>query len=224
MSTAAFIYARLDSSRLPGKALKLLGDRPMIDIVIDRAQKVKLDTCVLLTTSRPVDDPLVAHVEARGVKVVRGNTNDLVARTLQGIEAVCPTRFFRVNGDSPLFDSSLMEAAMMKMGNTKKLVSNLFQRTFPYGVAVELIDANCYSEYANEALADEKEHVTKHLYRVVNRSAQLTMMQKRDDSYLRLSVDTLEDHQKLDALLKKESWDKSYWDFYDLEKPSLVFE
>lgn len=223
MKTAAFVYARMDSTRLPGKALKPIGGRPMIDVVLDRALGVGVDTCVLLTTSRSIDDPLVEHVEERGVQVIRGSTEDLVARTLLAVETIAPTRFFRVNGDSPLFDCFLMKEALLKMGKAK-LVSNLFQRTFPYGVAVELFDTDYYVKNAVKVLADEKEHVTKHLYRTVEKSDQLNMWQERDDSALQLSVDTLDDHRRIDEILANGNRSKSYWNIYNLEKPSLVFE
>ncbi len=95
--TLAFVYARSDSQRLPGKALRSINGMALIDLVCERARRLPVDECVLLTTDREVDDELAAHVSARGVRVFRGDALDVVNRTVQAIHALRPDWCIRVN-------------------------------------------------------------------------------------------------------------------------------
>lgn len=221
MRSFVFIYARSDSHRLPGKALLPLSGRALIDIVCDRARRVPVDGWALLTSDRPVDDSLALHAEARGLRVIRGDAYDLITRTLQAITETGATCFLRLNGDSPLFEPTLAEWALKRM-DEGKLLSNLFKRCFPYGVAVEWVDAGLYRELARHARAEELEHVTQHLYRLASDIPALSIEQERDDSELHLALDTIEDHARLETLAKKGDITAApYWTLLAMEPPAL---
>lgn len=224
MKRAVFVYARADSQRLPGKALMPLGcGGPLLGIVLARARMVEAEACVLLTSTRAVDDQLAELGSAHGVQVVRGDAFNLVQRTLQAIKVTEATHFLRVNGDSPLFSPILARHAMAYLAH-HSLVSNLFDRRFPYGVAVEWVAANSYQDLALAAKAAECEHVTAHLYRLHEMRQRLSMTQNRDDSGLRLALDTQGDHDRLSELFRQADpmWTE-YWDLYDIAAPDLIF-
>jgi len=74
MTTIALIQARMGSSRLPGKVLRPIANRPMIDWVLTRVSRARLvDRVVLATSDSPRDDTLVAHVRSQGFAVERGS-------------------------------------------------------------------------------------------------------------------------------------------------------
>lgn len=225
MHRAVFVYARTDSKRLPGKALMPLGcGGPLLGIVLARARMVEADTCVLLTSNRTVDDQLATLGSAHGVQVVRGDPFDLVQRTLQAIEVTGATHFLRVNGDSPLFSPLLARQAMIHLDRVM-LISNLFQRRFPYGVAVEWVATDTYLNLANTAEGTEREHVTAHLYRMHAQLAAFSMIQIRDDSGLQLALDTEADHERFSALLGQANpVHTEYWDLYDIPPPQMVLK
>lgn len=219
MHRVVFLYARSDSQRLPGKALMPLAGRALVDIVAARAARVGAESCALLTTARAVDDALARHGAGLGLDVVRGHATDLVARSLQAIAQTGATHFLRVNGDSPFFAPELAQAAMAHLAQAD-LVSNLFDRRFPYGVAVEWIAAQAYARLAPSALPPEREHVTQHLYRQADRLRAVSMDQPRDDTALRLALDTPEDHARLSALIgARDPAALPYWDMFGLSAP-----
>lgn len=75
----AGIQARLDSARLPGKALLDLQGRPLIHWTIDRLRRSrKLDDVFLLTSDRIIDDPLVEAVAGK-VGVLRGSATYVIS-------------------------------------------------------------------------------------------------------------------------------------------------
>lgn len=225
MHRAVFVYARTDSKRLPGKALMPLGcGGPLLGIVLARARMVEADTCVLLTSNRAVDDQLAKLGSAHGVQVVRGDAFDLVQRTLQAIEVTGATHFLRVNGDSPFFSPLLARQAMTRLDRVM-LTSNLFQRCFPYGVAMEWVATRAYQNLAAKVDEAEREHVTAHLYRMRAQLSALSMIQARDDSGLQLALDTEADHKRLSGILgQADPIHTEYWDLYDIPPPQPVLK
>lgn len=223
MHRAVFVYARCDSRRLPRKALlNVCGRFPLLWVVLQRARLVGADTCMLLTTDRAVDDGLAELGATQGIGIVRGNAVDLVERTLQAIECCGASHFLRVNGDSPLFSPLLASRAMAYL-RENALVSNLFERRFPYGVAVEWVSASHYKRLSEVAQAREREHVTAHLYRNRDRQLMLSISQTRNDSGLRLALDTQADYKRLSALIAQaDPTTTEYWQLYKIPPPNLV--
>ena len=76
------ILARLDSSRLPGKQLRMVRKRPIMDWLLDRVTRIEgLDEVVLAISDRKVDDPLEQFALIRGLPCIRGSAED-VARSV----------------------------------------------------------------------------------------------------------------------------------------------
>lgn len=223
MRPVVFIYARSDSRRLPGKALMPLAGTPLVELVAARAARVGAGRPVLVTTARDVDDRLARTGHALGLRVVRGHATDLVARSLQAIDETGATHFLRVNGDSPFFAPELAAAAMAHLAKAD-LVSNLVHRRFPYGVAVEWVATAAYTALAETAAQAEREHITQHLYRQAARLRVVSVEQARDDSHLRLALDTAEDHAALSALIGAQAaTELPYWTACDLPAPEPIF-
>ena len=198
-----------------------LAGRVLVDIVIARARCVRADGCALLTSSRPVDDELAARAQGAGVQVVRGDATDLVARSLQAIRETRATHFLRVNGDSPLFAPELARHAMEQLSRAD-LISNVVHRRFPYGVAVEWMASVPYAAMAERVRSGEREHVTLHLYRQIDELSALSLEQERDDSHLRLALDTAEDQARLSALFgASDPAATPYWQLVGLAPPAL---
>lgn len=221
MSLGVFIYARADSRRLPGKVLKPFGQSTLLHHVIDRARQVNATRWSLLTSDRTIDDPLAAAASDAGLDVVRGSATDLVTRTVTAIDTLRVDRFVRINADSPLFEPRLVNAALQR-GSADGLVSNIIERRFPYGVAVEIVDATLYLQLADTAQPDELEHVTQHLYRQSHATTVLSLTQHADHRHLHLAVDTHEDYQRVRALFAPPTSPLTpYWELLGLQEPAL---
>lgn len=62
----AVIQARMGSSRLPGKVLAQIGDRPLIERTIEAMRAVPSTAdLVIATTEEPIDDELVAALAGK---------------------------------------------------------------------------------------------------------------------------------------------------------------
>ena len=224
MRIGVFVYARSDSRRLPGKLLKEFTDTNLLGHVLRRAMNVNATDWLVLTSDRPVDNDIGLQASRMGFDVCRGSASNLVARTLEGLR-VCPVEYFvRVNADSPWFDATLVNAAIGELSGP--MTSNLVTRRFPYGVSVEIVESAFYGRTASVSRERELEHVTQHIYRTGKAGELRSLIQDRDDSHLRLTVDTQDDYQNMKIFFSSPAVDSqtSYWNFLNLSEPNLSYE
>jgi len=203
--SGAIIVARMGSKRLPGKALRASLGWPLIEIVARRLLLGGLsrERLVVATTDRPSDEELAHWCESFGLECYRGDPNNVAARCLGSAEWLGWRAFARVNGDSPFAPGGLIHAALSEVeSGTVSFVTNLAPRSFPYGVAVEVIDTVMYGESLAAMRPEEAEHVTLHLYRALPMHYKNLVCPAGDLSSVRLTVDTAADEQRINALLR----------------------
>ena len=217
MTTAGFIYARVDSQRFPNKVFQKFGRRKLIEIIIERLRLCDLDSIYLVTSDRPVDDLLVEYCREQGIGVFRGSFEDLVHRSVAAINYLKVDRFLRVNGDSPFISPTLVNYSLQHFEKTK-FVSNLFNRTFPYGVAIELIDAAWYCDIARMEAPISSEHLTQHLYQHTKNYKTISITQNINMRDKRLTIDTPQDFKQLASILRDNHL-VEYWDCLRYSEP-----
>jgi len=167
MKIIGIVLARLDSKRLPSKALKDILGRPLISYAIERVRRVRsLSEVIIGTSSRPIDDPLAVYGSSAGITVFRGSAENVALRCLECSRALKADFFVRLNGDSPFVDPELIEEGIRMAGELPRpdLVTNLIGRTFPYGVSVEIVNVATMEQIIDSFDEDAAEHVTKRFY------------------------------------------------------------
>ena len=81
MEVVAIIQARMGSTRLPGKVMKLLCGQSVLGQVISRVIACPLvDDVVVATTTHSQDDLIVRESQKFNVKIYRGSEDDVLAR------------------------------------------------------------------------------------------------------------------------------------------------
>ena len=160
------VQARTGSSRLPGKVLADLAGRPMLGFQL--ARLARLDVPVVVATSdRPGDDPVAELATAAGVEVVRGPEDDVLARFAVVLDRFAPRHLVRLTGDCPFTDPDIVRAVLdAHVEAGADYTSNLFPRSYPKGLDVEVATADALAQAAAEAQGPgEREHVMPFLYR-----------------------------------------------------------
>ncbi|KUJ72412.1 3-deoxy-manno-octulosonate cytidylyltransferase [Thiomicrospira sp. WB1] len=114
MRTIALIPARYDSSRLPGKPLKDIGGKPMIQQVFERVQQARGLNAVYVATD---DDRIREAVEAFGGQVVMTpaeaeSGTDRIAAAAQALNLADEDLIVNVQGDQPLIHPESIEAVL----------------------------------------------------------------------------------------------------------------
>lgn len=211
----AIIQARLSSQRLPNKLLKKVKDSSVIDMVINRVSKSKSISNILVATSDTSnDDELVMHCDKKGINTFRGSLNNVTERLCLAAKSLNQSYFVRINGDSPLIDPILIDDIIDVYKNNVEidLVTNVFERTFPKGQSVEIINTdmlqNTLKYLENKT---HKEHVTKYFYENPQNFKIRSIKNDVNLSHIQLSIDTLKDFEDLKPVLMNNEMKRAGW-------------
>lgn len=203
MKIVAFIYARLSSKRLPQKALRFVGNKPLIENVIQGLRFLGNDIPrILLTSDQREDEKLVEIALKNKIGWVQGNLNNVADRTKNAIEIFKPDYFLRINGDCPIQLKDLFKKGLKNFEN-HDLISNVFKRTFNYGLSFEMIKTPTFIEHHSFFNEMENEHITSYFYSKAN-MFKIKSIENEIDYFSigkSLSVDDFESWKFLDKIL-----------------------
>jgi len=195
MTVVCAVQARMGSTRLPGKVLADLGNRPMLEFMLDGIRHLPVDHLVVATSTRPQDDAVADVVAAAGVEVVRGSESDVLARYCAVLDAFPCDAVVRLTGDCPLVDPDIVSDVLdLHQARGADYTSNVLPRTFPKGLDVEVIDAAVLRQAADESVdPGEREHVTPFVYRRPERFKLANLSNPEHLGDERWTVDTPDD-------------------------------
>lgn len=204
MTVLAIIQARMSSTRLPGKVLKPIVGRPMLDLQLERLKRATaIDKLIVATSDQPDDDPIARLCEQQDIGVFRGSLSDVLGRYHGALGAFGPAdHVVRLTADCPLADPDVIDGCIaLHLASGADYTSNGVERTFPRGLDVEVMTAAALERAYREATAqDEREHVTMHIYRNRQTFKLSHYVQDRKLGSLRWTVDTPEDLEMVRAV------------------------
>lgn len=193
----------MGSSRLPGKILRPLAGKPVLQRVIERvAASGAFDEVVVATTDRLIDDIAAEQAAIFGATVVRGDEDDVLSRYGLAAKTSDADAIMRITADCPLTDPDVLARMAERFhAGDADLVSNCVRRTFPRGLDAELFSRAALDAMLAEAItAAEREHVTPFLYANPGRFRIVSHECPKDLSDYRLTLDTPEDFALLDRI------------------------
>lgn len=104
------VSARMASARCPGKALAPLAGRPLLAVLLERMRAARGVAGVALATSRnPENDALAEVAHGIGLRVFRGEEDDVLRRYVDCARELGAEHVVRVTGDNPLTDLETLE-------------------------------------------------------------------------------------------------------------------
>src|SRR5262249_20967896 len=128
----------MGSTRLPGKALLPIGNRPAIGHVLERCIATSYPVWLCIPDTRE-NDPLGAYAASLDCDVWRGPEKDVMAR-LSGVamHTNC-TYLVRVTGDCPLINPLVIQEMVAKVQKEEAAYGcNVLPRTYPRGLDVQV--------------------------------------------------------------------------------------
>lgn len=204
MKVVAIVQARMGSTRLPNKVMKLIGGVPMIEVLLTRlARATEVDEIVLATSTDPRNVPLVDHVKGLGYRCSRGSENDVLQRFVSAAKTANADAVLRITGDCPLVDPSLVDEAIRQFKLMQvDYFSNISPPSYPDGLDVEVFKMVSLERAAEETSKPfDREHVTPYL-REDGRFRQAAMYNDEDLSVLRWTVDEPPDFEVIANVFK----------------------
>jgi len=192
----AILQARMSSSRLPGKVLKPILGKPMLQLHIERVQSAKFIDKLVIATSTSADDNAIEQLcKELNVECYRGSLDDVLDRFAQAAAQYQPDYVLRLTGDCPLFDPSLCDEFIhYALTQNYDYCTNSEPATFPDGLDMEIMTYQALLEAAENAkLSSEREHVTPYIQKHAERFKVGSFKNDIDQSALRWTVDEPED-------------------------------
>jgi len=116
--TAILITSRMQSTRLPGKALLEFNGMPALEILIKNLKNVRnVEDIVLCTTTADEDEKLVDLADKNNIKSFRGHPFNIAKRLHDACIEYEVDSFVRVTADDLLRDTDLIEIAIESHAN-----------------------------------------------------------------------------------------------------------
>lgn len=201
------IQARMGSTRLQGKVMKLLdGKNPSLFYTISQLKNCKLiDKIVVATTTSNEDDVIEDYVKTLGMDVFRGSKHDVLDRYFQCAQKFSFSKILRVTADCPLIDPTIVDKGISTfLKNSYDYVTNTFPRTYPDGNETEIFSyALLKLAHDNTLLPSEREHVTPYFKNNPNMFKIKNFSYSKDISNLRWTLDYDEDLTLIKKIISK---------------------
>ncbi len=210
MKTIIFIQARENSTRLPGKVLKKLCDKSIIQIIFERMKKIKkIQKIVLITGPKSINNNLISESKKIGLDYFCGNENNLLDRFYHASKFFEADNIIRITADNPFSDINLIDHAMdiFENGNYQILSNNRI-RTYPIGLNFEIFTSESLKlawndeKNKNKNFSDLIMSPTKYML-YSGKFINYDLVNNENLSKIRLTIDTLDDFNNASKIFNK---------------------
>ena len=194
------IQARMSSTRLQGKVLKIIGNKTLLGHILFRLQYLKTEADVVVATSTErVNDAIFDFCLANNTKCFRGSEENVVNRFYECAKLYSYSHIVRLTADNPFTDIEELDKLIGNHILTKADYSKSVT-VLPHGIGAEVFtmdsleksnkntDKIIHLEYVDEYITNNPTKFTINSFTDIRKSKQ------RPD--IRLTVDTADDYKK----------------------------
>ena len=160
MNVVAIIQARMSSSRLPGKVLMPLANKPVLGHIVERLSYCKMIDKIVIATSNDTSDDLVSdYCKNKNIDFYRGSLDDVLDRYYQVGKIHHADPIVRITGDCPVIDPVVVDAVITGFLSGEYDFYALGGK-FPDGLDCSVFSFSAIEKAWKEAkLLSEREHV-----------------------------------------------------------------
>ncbi len=198
------LQARTGSTRLPGKVLKEINNKPMLYYTVITLKKSEVVSRIVLATSdMKRDDVLVDFAKDMNIDFFRGSEENVLQRFYYASLTYRDEYYLRATGDNPILDWKNPERTLNYL--KKNNCDYACEKNMPIGSIVEGFTYKSLKKaYEIAKNADELEHVTVIMKKNMEfLSCFFDNPYDKDLSGLRLTVDYEDDFKKVKGIIEK---------------------
>ncbi|WP_064830608.1 cytidylyltransferase domain-containing protein [Rhizobium phaseoli] len=203
MTLGIIVQARMGSTRLPGKVMRLLNGRPLISHVIDRLGMLRNEAEIVVATGQGRENDVIeGWCLENNVSCFRGQEIDVLDRYYRCAKSYGFTDIVRLTADNPFTDIAELDRLIDFHHGGGYDYTHAFGH-LPVGVGAEIFTFEALEHSHREGLLPHhREHVNEYfidrpeLFRI----GQLNIAPTKTAPNLRLTVDTEEDWRRADML------------------------
>lgn len=197
--TGIIIQARMGSSRLPGKVLKDIGNKKLLEHIMYRLSYLQSEAAVVIATSSLDKDDLIADFCAlHGWNCFRGSEENVLERYYFCARQYGFTEIIRLTADNPFYDIEEIDKLIDLFKKSDAQYANSLD-VLPYGVGAEIFSFDALEKSYNEAtLPHHFEHVNEYILEnpEIFKTLYLPAVDEKCFPQTRLTVDTEEDYKR----------------------------
>lgn len=168
MKIITVIQARMSSTRLPGKVLLPILDKPLLVRMIERVKNSRLAGEIIIATSINQDDDQIENLcKENNLNCFRGHLTDLLDRHYQVGKIYNADAVVKIPSDCPLIDAQIIDRVIKFYIDNDEydFVSNLHPATYPDGNDVEIFSFQVLEHAWRDATKNfEREHTTPFIW------------------------------------------------------------
>jgi spore coat polysaccharide biosynthesis protein SpsF len=213
--------ARMTSTRLPGKVMKIVCGKPLLEHFINRLKRVKFaDQIVIATTINDIDNQIVDLCKKLEISYYRGSEEDVLGRYYETAVEYGGDIIIRITSDCPVIDPEVVDYLInFFTNNTEKYdyVSNTLERSYPMGMDAEVISFKTLKEaHFNAYEPYDREHVTPFIKKRPQQFRLYNILYKRDISRCRWTLDTPEDLELISKIFESLYYQNTFFSLKDM--------
>jgi spore coat polysaccharide biosynthesis protein SpsF len=220
------VQARMSSTRFPGKILKPILGKSLLNRMLERLQMIRHEATIVIATSDAEQDDIIEN-EANiiGVPCFRGSLNNCLDRHYRAGKSYDADVVIKIPSDCPLIDPHIIDHVLdfyLDHEDDYDFVSNLHPATWPDGNDVEIMTMACIEKAWKEASRPlELEHTTPYIWENPDkfRIGNVTWPAELDYSMShRFTIDYPEDYLFINKVYEELYPQKANFSCYDILK------
>ncbi|SCY86667.1 cytidylyltransferase domain-containing protein [Alkaliphilus peptidifermentans] len=198
VKVGVIIQARMGSTRLYGKVMKILGDKPVLWHVVERVKRAKLVDTIIIATTETKNKEIVKFCVENNILCFCGSEENVLDRYYNAAKKYELDAIVRVTSDCPLIDPLVIDKLIETYLNNRDkydYISNSISRTYPRGLECSIFSFYALEESWKKATKPHhKEHVVLYIRENYEKFSSLNIYNETDLSHLRWTLDTNEDY------------------------------
>jgi spore coat polysaccharide biosynthesis protein SpsF len=221
MNKVAIIEARMKSSRLPGKVLKPILGKPMLELLIERIKHSRyLNLIIIATTESVADNPIDELAKSLDVKCYRGSEDDVLDRVLSAAQKYEADIIAEITGDCPLIEADKIDQMLVSFEHMDyDFMANRLDGSYPPGLGLRIFRRETL-EKVERLTKDpvDREHVTLYVWEHPELFSIYHFQNNLDPKFwdIRLTVDNEEDFILIEAIFKELYLKNPNFNIYDM--------
>ncbi len=164
----ATIEARMTSSRFPGKVMKPVAGKPVLEFMIERLRRSRyLDDIIIATTTNKDDDIIEDLAHRIGVGIFRGSESDVMGRVLGAANSARADVIMETMADTPFIDPELVDRGIEEFYlSGVDYAANCLIDTYAVGFEVQVFPIKILADAASRTddIVD-RTHVSYYIYK-----------------------------------------------------------
>jgi len=200
----------MDSTRLPGKVMKIIDNKTILEHIIDQLSHSKLLRKIVIATSKNKKDDIIKnHAKKIGIPCFRGKSTDLLDRHYQCAKKFSFDTIVRIPSDKPLIDPVIVDEVIQKFHTKKPDYISNFVYPLKYNVGTE-VEIFSFTALEKAIKLVQKSSDREHIFPFFHNNKKIfkiDFVSNIDDvKHLRFPLDRMEDFElitKIFSYIKK---------------------